>query len=57
MIKFLGCVAEKHTKKQISRVFEFEAWSVYHACDMLQTLSGIVIDGYTNYADLCEMGD
>jgi hypothetical protein len=55
MIKFLGCVAEKHTKRQISRVFEIEAMSLYHACDLLEIMSGITIDGVSNYADLCEM--
>ena len=55
MIKFLGCVVEKHTKRQISRVFEIEAMSLYHACDLLEILSGITIDGVSNYADLCEM--
>jgi hypothetical protein len=57
MIKFIGCVAEKFTKKQISEVFEFEAFSVYHACDILEELAGIKINGSTNYADVCELGE
>jgi hypothetical protein len=55
MIKFIGCVAEKFTKKQMSAVFEFYAFSYYHACDKLEEISGIAINGESNYADLCEI--
>jgi hypothetical protein len=55
MITYIACVAEKFTRKQISEVFEIEAYSVYHACDVLEQVSGITIDGVNNYADLCEM--
>jgi len=55
MIKFIGCVAEKFTKKQLSDVFEISAFSLYHASDILEEMSGIKINGDTNYADLCEV--
>ncbi len=57
MKRFIGCVAEKFTKKQISEVFEFDAYSAYHACDIVQHLSGVKIDGVKNYADICEIGE
>jgi hypothetical protein len=54
---WLGVVAQKFTKDPISEIFEFEANSIYHACDVLEELSGIKIDGVKNYADLVNLSE
>lgn len=54
---WLGCIAEKHTKKQLSEIVEVTAWSIYGAADAVQAALNFKVDGYNNYVDLVELED
>lgn len=49
--KYLACICEKRTRKMLSAIFEVEAENEYYLIDELELLTGLGIDGITNYID------
>lgn len=55
MTEFLACVCVKLTKDMLSDIYHIMASNPYDACTKLQEISGIKIDGKTNYMDFVHL--
>ena len=53
MPDWLVCLAQKHTKKLLSEIYEVEAADIYQAASKLEEYLGRKIDGTSEYADCC----
>jgi len=56
MIKtYLVCVCVKHTKIMLSPILVIEVPGEYYLANEVEKLTGIKVDGSTNYVDWCEV--
>jgi hypothetical protein len=53
---YLCQIRDKHTRQPQSVVFEIEAWSEYGCLAKMESLTGIKINGVTNYLDWVAIG-
>ena len=51
VMKYLACIAVKHTREQITEVELVEANSPYDLPGILKESTGVQVDGLTNYVD------
>jgi len=54
-MKWVGLVAEKYTHTPLSDTFEVDADNIFAAANEIERLSGITVDGSTNFVDVIEI--
>lgn len=55
MNKYLACICKRYGREMLTAIYEVETYSEYYLADELEKLTGIRVDGYTNYVDWCRL--